>query len=311
MERIVIPGKATYLPVALTDVFVAAPLASRLLLRATLPGQLVSAASLGFYAGSAGRDYWARRRVRPIDFFATFGASVQEHDEMPLEARRWEASLLGHALNEGYTDEEAPRAEVARRVDHHLTAYIAAITGQELITSTEIRSFNISRVIMPSALGTCDVLSGDVAIFQDLGPLEPHVICHEFCHRKGYLVELYAQALSYLAMRTSGDPLLVQAARLERLHRQLRVLQRKSDEPLAPEVLVDRTLLRKELRDVVLQLIPEAGARQGGISRSLYDARMRLTGQNGLTDYDEGFTNFLWTFARSDRAVLPASHAAV
>jgi hypothetical protein len=39
MERIEIPGDATYTPVALTDVLLAAPLASRILLGATLPGE--------------------------------------------------------------------------------------------------------------------------------------------------------------------------------------------------------------------------------------------------------------------------------
>ena len=42
--------------------------------------------------------------------------------------------------------------------------------------------------------------------------------------------------------------------------------------------------------------------------RSLVDMRMRVTGQNGLSDYDLGFTNFLSTFetsaiARPDAAV--------
>ena len=31
------------------------------------------------------------------------------------------------------------------------------------------------------------------------------------------------------------------------------------------------------------------------LMRRLYDERMKLTGQNGLSDYDEGFTNFLYT----------------
>ena len=34
--------------------------------------------------------------------------------------------------------------------------------------------------------------------------------------------------------------------------------------------------------------------------KTLYDQRLKLTGQNGLSDYDEGFTNFLWTFAHAE-----------
>jgi hypothetical protein len=40
----------------------------------------------------------------------------------------------------------------------------------------------------------------------------------------------------------------------------------------------------------------EAGMRQ------LYDARMRMTGQAGISDYDLGFTNFLYTFEISTTA---------
>jgi hypothetical protein len=36
--------------------------------------------------------------------------------------------------------------------------------------------------------------------------------------------------------------------------------------------------------------------------RHVYDARMRLTGQNGISDYDLGFTNFLYTFETSRTA---------
>jgi len=36
--------------------------------------------------------------------------------------------------------------------------------------------------------------------------------------------------------------------------------------------------------------------------RRVYDARMRVTGQNGISDYDVGFTNFLYTFETSATA---------
>ena len=49
MERIEIPGGATYSPVALTDLMVGAPLASRVLLGATLPGQMASTALFALY----------------------------------------------------------------------------------------------------------------------------------------------------------------------------------------------------------------------------------------------------------------------
>jgi len=36
--------------------------------------------------------------------------------------------------------------------------------------------------------------------------------------------------------------------------------------------------------------------------RRLYDKRMHLTGQNGISDYDVGFTSFLHTFEHSATA---------
>lgn len=315
MRRIEIPGHATYAPVALTDLLVGAPLASRLLLGAFVPGQIVSAGALGFYAGSAARDWAARRHVVYVDFQREYGADVRTLRGMPEADRRAEVQQLARALNDGYTAHRPPRAEVAVRVNRRLTAYLASVTGQEVVTSAEVRAFTLARVVFPFALGACDPVSGDVAIFKDTGLLEPHVIAHEFCHRIGYLKELHAQVLAYLALRTSDDPLLVQSARAERLHRQLAVLSR-SDDPRRSRALflelVDGAGLRDELAAAFRALRPPPGRYEAAVSRVMrvaYDQRMRLTGQNGLSDYDEGFTNLLWTFARSETARQPRAHA--
>jgi hypothetical protein len=310
MERIEIPGDATYSPVALTDILVAAPFASRVLLGATLPGRVLQAAALGYYAGSSVKDLLSRHGVRRVDFIGEFGADVFELDAMPTEARRAEVRLLGEALNDGWVAERRPREELAEEVNRHLTSYLASITGQEVVTSSQVRSFNLALLLFPFAYGTCDIISGDVAIFRDTGIFEPHIIAHEFCHRKGYWKELHAQALAYLALRNSGDALLVQAARAERLHRQLRVLS--GDDPEAFNEMVDEAALRSELAEEFHRLRPVPGMYEsavGKVMKKLYDERMKLTGQNGLSDYDEGFTNFLWTFRRSERARLPREQA--
>lgn len=303
MEEIRIPNQATYSPVSLTDVIVAAPLVSRLLLGATLPGRVLQLAALGAYAGSAIQD-WARRQgVRKIDFLREFGADVRNFEPMPEEARRQEVRVLVERVNDGYVPGRMRRNELARLVDWHLTEYIARITGQRVRTSTEVRSFMLMQVLFPFAVGACDVLSGDIALFRDTGVFEPHVIAHEFCHRKGYLKELEAQALAYLALTSSGDPLLVQSALCERLHRDLRVLS--GGDPERFRVLVERSGLRAELARQFLAFRPEPGPLMGPVAslmRSAYDARMRLTGQNGISDYDLGFTSFLYTFERSTRA---------
>jgi hypothetical protein len=45
--------------------------------------------------------------------------------------------------------------------------------------------------------------------------------------------------------------------------------------------------------------------------RKLYDQRLKLTGQNGISDYDLGFTNFLWTFSRTSWAPQDGAIATV
>ena len=170
----------------------------------------------------------------------------------------------------------------------------------------QVRSTGLAKMIFPFALGACDILSGDIAIFKDAGVFEPHVIAHELSHRKGYYKELEAQALAYLALAGSGEPVLVQSALCERLHRDVRVLAEEDDDRFRD--LVDGAGLRAELREEFIKLRPGKGAISGPISqamRALYDERMRLTGQNGLSDYDLGFTNFLYTFERGSARQRP------
>ncbi|MBM4184721.1 MAG: DUF3810 domain-containing protein [Gemmatimonadetes bacterium] len=312
MDELRIPNDATYAPFSLTDVIATAPLATRILLGATLPGRILSAAALGVYAGSAVKDWSQRRHMRWIDFEAEFGADVHHLEPMPVDARRDEVDRLASKLNEAYTAERPGRAMLATSVNHQLTEYIAGITGQRVHTSSEVRDFTLAKLVFPFAMGVCDVVSGDVALFRDSGVLEPHVLGHELVHRKGYWKELHAQALSYLALISSQDPTLVQAALAERLHRQLKVIA--GEDAAAYHRLVDEIDLREELARELHALRPEAGPYEdsvGRVMKRVYDERLKLTGQNGISDYDEGFTNFLWTFARSGRARQPRELAAV
>ena len=312
MDEIRISNDATYAPFALTDVIATAPLASRLLLGATLPGRVLSAAALGMYAGSAVKDWVARRDVRWIDFRGEFGADVKHLEPMPEEARLEEVARLTERLNDSWTFERRPRAELAQQVNARLTEYVAGITGQRVHTSSEIRDFTLARLVFPFAMGVCDILSGDVALFKDTGVFEPHVIAHEFVHRKGYWKELHAQVLAYLALSGSGDALLVQSALAERLHRQLKSLAEDDHERY--HELVEGLAAREELAEQLHKLRPEPGAYESTVSmlvRRLYEERMKLTGQNGLSDYDVGFTNFLWTFSRSETARQDGAQARV
>lgn len=311
-DELRIPNDATYSPVSLTDLMAAAPLASRLVLGATLPGRVVQLAAVGLYARSVARDWSARQGMRRIDFKAEFGADVDLLQEQPRTSREMEVARLATLLNRDYTPERVPRRELAVRVNGVLTDFIRSITGQRVETSAEVRNLSLAGLVFPFAQGTCDILSGDIAIFRDTGIFEPHIITHEFVHRKGYLKELHAQALAYMALRRSEDPILVQSARAERLHRQLRVLHPEDAE--AFEAALDEVDLRDELREVFLALRPPPNLYQsvvGDAMKKLYDARMKLTGQNGLSDYDRGFTNFLHTFKFAEDARQPRELAAV
>ncbi|HUP20367.1 MAG TPA: DUF3810 family protein, partial [Gemmatimonadota bacterium] len=260
-------------------------------------------AALTVYAASAVDDWLARTGVRRIDFLDAFGADVRRLPAMPDAAREREVRVLVERLNRVYTPDRIPRAELARRVDARLTDTIAAITGQRVRTSTEIRGFSVLGVVFPFALGTSDILSGEVAILRDTGIFEPHVVVHELAHRKGYWKELHAQVLAYLALAGSDDPVLLQSALAERLSRQLAALagddddalgQRVRDAGLIPEI--ERQFLRlRQPPDPVTAAVSDA-------MKQLYDLRLRLTGQNGLSDYDAGFTAFLYALETGEHA---------
>jgi hypothetical protein len=305
VDEVRIANAGTYWPIAPSDVVLAVPLAARLLLGVSPVGRVLQAAAIGAYLGCALQDWYARLGVRKIDFQDEFGADVHHLTPMPREVREEEVRTLVERVNDEFTPDRIARRELAVEVDRHLTRYIAEITGQRVHTSAEVRDFSVARLVFPFALGACDFLTGDVTLFRDVGVFEPHVIAHEFSHRKGYWKELEAQALAYLALTASGEPVLAQSALCERLHRDLRALVGE-DRPAFRDH-VTRSSLRAELREQFLAM--ERGSAGSDIDRQLeavmrrfYDERMRLTGQNGLSDYDVGFTNFLYTFELSASA---------
>lgn len=302
-EDVHVSNRATYWPIAPLDAVIGAPLVARVLLGATPVGRVLQAALLGAYLGCAVRDWHDRRGIRKIAFREELGADGRHLVAMPRDVREAEVRLLAGRLDDELTEARVPRRELAVEVDRHLTGYIAGITGQRVRTSTAVRGFTVARVAFPFARGACDILSGDVAIFKDTGPFEPHIIAHEFSHRKGYWKELHAQVLAYLSLVGSGEPVLVQSALLERLYRDLRVLA--GSDRARFQGLVEDAVRRPALRRALLEQGPPAhpvARRVDAGMRQLYDARMRVTGQAGISDYDLGFTNFLYTFETSSVA---------
>ncbi|MCI0432981.1 MAG: DUF3810 family protein [Gemmatimonadetes bacterium] len=303
MQTIRIPNEATYSPVSLTDIAIAAPLLSRIVLGTTLPGLALQTAAMVVYAGSAAQDWYQRLGVRRIDFMREFGADVRHLPALPRAAREAEMRILAERINDGYTEDRLGLSELAGRVDDHLIDFMAGITDQRIETSREVRDFSLARLIFPFALGAADIFSGDIAIFHDTGVFAPHIVAHEFAHRKGYYRELDAQALAYLALCASGEPMMVQSALCERLHRNVRVVA--GDDEAAFDRIVQDLDLREELEAQFMHLRPSLGPLGRPIAdamRTLYDLRMRATGQNGIADYDEGFTRFLHAFETSARA---------
>ena len=299
-EEIRIANRATYWPVAPMDLLIATPVVARALFGVTPLGRAMKVAAVGLYLGSALRDWRDRRRIRRVAFLPEFGADGRHLTPMPRERRVAEVAALAERLNDGLVVARPSRRELAIEVEQRLVDYIAGITGQRVRSSAEVRSFGLVGLAFPSALGACDILTGDVALFRDAGFFEPHIIAHEFSHRKGYWKELDAQVLAYLTLVGSGEPRLVQSALLERLYRNLRVLAHGDER--AFDRLATAAALRPELAATLRRLRPPSHLVGRGLDagmRRVYDARMRATGQNGLSDYDLGFTNFLYTFETS------------
>lgn len=307
METIRIPNQATYSPVSLLELAVVAPWISKAMTGFKFPGRVLGAASIGVYGLSALQDWGVRGRVRPVDFRREFGANIRKIPDMPTEAREAEVRVLVERLNSSFVPTEWRRRELATRVDRHLTELIAGITDQRVVTSTEVRGFSLAALFFPFALGATDPVSGDVAILRDTGPFEGHVLAHEFAHRKGYLKELHAQLLAYIALTGSGDPELAQSSLCDRLLRQLSTLA--GDDPHALHARIRESGLRPELLRWFLRLRPEPGSVERNVGRALrtfYDMRMKMTGQNGIEDYDRNFTAVLWAMEQgAGRRGLP------
>ena len=128
MDRVEIPNQATYSPLALTDVFMLAPLASRVLLGTTMPSRIVQVLALGAYAGSALSDWVSRRDARPIDFGKVFGQDLSDLEPMTDEDRQAEVEELVQKLNDNYDPVKISREELAVLANERLTDYIASIT---------------------------------------------------------------------------------------------------------------------------------------------------------------------------------------
>ncbi|MBI5066193.1 DUF3810 family protein [Candidatus Woesearchaeota archaeon] len=234
--------------------------------------------------------------AKRINFQKQFGADIKTLQQQSLGERFEEIEKLTEKLNDEYLPQDYERKELAKLVNKELEDYLESITGVRVETSDRIRNFGIVKMLMPFALGACQPIDGEIYIFKDMGVFEPHVITHELAHRHGYGKELHAQALAYLALMNSKNPVFMQSANCERLKRQIGVVNYE-DRRSARE-FTENLDLRAELRGDFLRLMKRPGIYERVVSLAMlpvYSLRMKLTGQNGLKDYGEGFTNFLHT----------------
>lgn len=234
--------------------------------------------------------------LKNLDFQKHFGADVKTLERQSLDGRLDEIEALTEKLNDEYVPQNYEKKELARLVNRELENYLESITGEAVRTSSRIRKHGFFQVLFPFALGACSPIDGEIYIFKDTGVFEPHLITHELAHRHGYGKELHAQALAYLALMNSKNPVFMQSANCERLNRQIMVVN-DCDRKQA-RFFTERSDLRAELRKDFLKLMRRRGIYEGVVSLAilpLYQLRMKLTGQNGLQDYAEGFTNFLYT----------------
>ena len=301
-DEIWIANRATYWPVAPIDLVVGAPLVVRALLGVTPIGRVVQGAVLGAYLANAVRDWHDRRGIRKIDFRREFGADVHHLVPMPREVREAEVRMLAERLKRVSFRSDAQAGSSRSRSHRHLTRYIASITGSWCHERRGARLRPLKLAVPVRARGVRRAGRVISRSSRTPGPSSPRPRAR-VQHRKGSWKELHAQALAYLAMVTSGEPVLRQAARLERFYRHLCVLAGKQGG--AFDRLAGSAALRPELGKVLGELRPPAGAVARKVEagmRQVYDTRMRMTGQAGISDYELGFTNFLYTFQTSTTA---------
>ena len=303
-DEIWIANRATYWPVAPIDLVVGAPLVVRALLGVTPLGRVVQGAVLGAYLANAVRDWHNRRGIRKIDFRREFGADLHHLVPMPREVREAEVRILAERLNDEFIPQRRPRRELAVEVDRHLTRYIASITGQRvrherrgarlrpLEARVPVRARGLRR-----AVGRRRDLQGHRpprAARRSRTSSATARATGRSCTRRCSPISRWSPPGSPSCGRPRGSSASIATCACWR-----------ASESGAFERLAATAALRPELGTVLGALRPPATAVGRTVEagmRQVYDTRMRMTGQAGISDYDVGFTNFLYTFETSTTA---------
>jgi len=234
-------------------------------------------------------------QAKKINFLETFGADIKHLNEMPLEERAREESVLIQKVNDEYSPPSNNRREITEKVEEVVTAFLSGYTGERVETKGKVRKNNlIGKVFYPFALGITNPMDGDITVPGGLGVMEAGTIAHETAHRKGYMKEMEAQVIAYLALSTSGDKELVQSANCDRLLYQMRSMASKRRVRIKN---IQNSGLRDEIKRDFLKCCrrgPYAALMRTAIT-PIYVLRMKLSGQKNMDDYSKGFTNFLYT----------------
>ena len=157
-------------------------------------------------------------------------------------------------------------------MNEQLTAYIASITGQRVETSdgsTERGAredpFPFRAWVLATSSPATSRSSGTPASSSRISSHTSSAI------EKATYKELQAQAIAYLALSSSDDPVLVQAARSERLHRDLRVLADGDLDRLSPSSWMSRACAKNWRRTSTRFGLRTLGLRAGRMDRDETD----------------------------------------
>ena len=300
-QQITIPNLETRMPIRIGNM-IDASIASVFVGYATNSPTVILWSELAFF-GSLGLGLGFRlldkavikaRNIKKIDFKEVYGVDINNLQQMSLEDRVEEFRELTNILNDTYVPQEEGLKKLAPDVLNILAEYIGRHTGQKVVYSSRIRIPMIIGKLFPHKNPARVYSTDEILFYNDLGIFNPFCLAHEFTHRYGYRNEIQAQVLAYFSLMESGNPQYTQSARATRLESHLYGICERDDKLFEQEFAT----LRPELRD---EMIAIASPQLNFIER-LVEPFSEITSKlknkvrkTNISDYTEGFTNFLYT----------------
>jgi len=190
-------------------------------------------------------------------------------------------------MNDGYIPYNLTHQETALLVNNAFAKFIAENAPDQTFSPLQLSPPPLDiQILFPYCRGFCAGKKAHVMTKE--GDLyTPTTTAHEFANNLGHGKEIEAEVLGYLIPKQSGVPELQRSADLLRLSRQAWATNITD--------LLDCNL-RDEIKDEIRysrQLTPYQKFMQN--ATSLFLMALLKKGGSKLSDYREGFTNFLYT----------------